>query len=485
MKKDSTMKKVGSSERGMSERRRVLIFINILISSIACSMLTTALTTALPPVIKDLGVSVTTGQWLTSGYSLAMAIAMPLTAFLIDRFPTRRLYLSAILVFITGSFLCGISSDFPMMMLGRVIQAVGNGILTSMTQVITLSIFPAEKRGQAMGWYGLSVSAAPIAAPTVAGILVDTVGWRMIFFGVLGIMVIALVYALIVFTDILDNTPKQFDITSFVLSVLAFGGLTLGVGNIGGSSFLSMAVLLPLVIGVLGGLLFARRQLCLKDPFLELRILKNKNYRTSVLGSMLLYFAMMGSSIILPLYAQHTVGVSATRSALMLLPGSLASVLVSPFAGRIYDRIGIRKLFIIGAFGLTVSNLLMMVVTIDMSVWFAGGINAIRNASIGCLMMPLVTWGASSVSKNKTAHATALLTSLRTIAGAMGSAVFVGIMSAVEKNGQATYGTLASIHSIHVTFLAMGSTAAILILVAFLGTRKAVLSVPTMGQVEQ
>lgn len=456
----------------LTEKKRMLIFVNVVISCIACSMLATALSTALPPIVRDMNISVTTGQWLTSGYSLMMAITMPLTAFLVNRFPTKRLYCTAIMIFSIGLVICAVAPSFPLMMIGRLLQAAGNGMLTSMAQVITLTIFPAEKRGTAMGWYGMSVGAAPIIAPTIAGIMVDLVGWRMIFIASLVIMIIAFIYAIIVFEDVLDNVKKKFDVISFVMSALAFGGVTLGIGNIGSCGFTDIQVILPLIIGIIGSGLFVYRQLHMDEPFLELRTLSNKDYAVSVIGSMLLYFIMMGSSIVLPLYAQQTLGLSATISALMMLPGSALSAVISPYAGKIYDKIGIRSLFISGSVGLTISNALMIFINADMSVWIAAVINIVRNVSITCLMMPLVTWGASTVEKELTAHATALLTSLRTIAGAIGSAVFVAIMTMVADNSLEKYGANASMHGVNMTFLAMTITGIILILLALLGTSR-------------
>lgn len=460
------------SKTELTGKKRMLIFVNVVISCIACSMLATALSTALPPIIHDLDISVTTGQWLTSGYSLAMAITMPLTAFLINRFPTKKLYCTAIMIFIIGLLVCVFSTNFPLMMAGRLLQAAGNGMLTSMAQVITLTIFPAEKRGTAMGWYGMSVGAAPIIAPTIAGIMVDLVGWRMIFIAALVIMVVSLIYALIVFEDVLENMNKKFDVISFIMSAFAFGGVTLGIGNIGSYSFADIQVIIPLILGIVSSVMFVYRQLHMDEPFLELRTLSNKDYAVSVIGSMLLYFIMMGSSIVLPLYAQQTLGLSATTSALMMLPGSALSAIISPYAGKIYDKIGIRSLFISGAVGLTISNVLMVFINMNMSVWIAAVINIVRNASITCLMMPLVTWGASTVKKEMTAHATALLTSLRTIAGAIGSAVFVAIMTIVAENSVETYGKNASMHGVNMTFLAMTVTGILLILLGILGTSK-------------
>lgn len=455
-----------SKTEEMTDRKRFLIFINILITCISSSMLSTALTTALPPIIKEFQVDVTTGQWLTSGFSLAMGIMMPLTAFLITRFRTKKLYLTAIGCFVAGLLICVAAPNFYIMMAGRILQACGNGILTSMAQVILLTIYPPEKRGTIMGWYGLSIGAAPVVAPTLAGILVDLSGWRMIFFISIAIMLVSFVFAICVMGNVLETQDKRFDVVSFVLSAFAFGGITLGIGNIGTYSLGSVQVLPALLIGVVGSVFFVYRKFHLEQPFLDLRILKEKNYTWSVIGSMLLYLVMMGSSIIMPLYVQTIMGYSATISGLVTLPGSLVMAVISPFAGRIYDRLGMKKLFVSGAALMLLSNLGMFLLTPEMSIWLASFYNAVRCAAIGCLMMPLVTWGISGIPETKTADGTALLTSLRTIAGAIGSAVFVGIMIFVASRSEGTYGDRAQMHGLNLTFLAMSCTTLILLLIA-------------------
>ncbi len=457
----------------VSDRKRKLIFVNIVISCIASSLLATALTTAMLPITTDLNVPVTTGQWLTSGYSLVMAIVMPLSAFLITRFPTKRLYASAILIFIIGLLISGLAFNFPMMMVGRVFQASGGGMLTSMAQVIILSIFPAEKKGTAMGWYGLSIGAAPVIAPTLAGILVDTVGWRMIFFLVLIIMAISFVYCLLVFENVLGTEKKKFDISSFIFSALAFGGITLGIGNIGTYGVMSVMVLLPLIVGIVFAAVFSTRQVHMDKPFLDVRILKNRDYAVSVIGSMLLYLNVYGGTVILPLYVQQTLGMSATLAGLITLPGSLASIIVSPFAGRIYDKLGMRFLFVIGSVGLIVSNGLMIPININTGLWVALVLNIIRNASVACMMMPLVTWGASTVSLEKTSHATALLTSLRTIAGSLGTAIFVAVMTIAAANSSVRLeASEASMHGVSMAFLGMLISDVVMLALAVWSTSK-------------
>lgn len=315
-------------------------------------------------------------------------------------------------------------------MIGRIFQACSNGVTSSIAQVILLSIYPIEKRGTIMGWYGLSIGAAPVIAPTLAGIIVDSFGWRMIFVCSFVIMLISVIYACLVMKDVIETTIKKFDVVSFLLSATAFGGLTLGIGN-ASQGITSYMFICPLLIGVVGGIFFVYRQLHLSHPFLEIKVFKNFQFSLSVFNSMILYFIMMGSSILLPLYIQNILGYSATISGLVTLPGSLVMAFVGPIAGKIYDKLGMRKLAITGAIGLFIGTLGMFLLTIDTPVVVTAILNVIRNIAIGCLMMPLVTWGISDLNEKYTADGTALLNSLRTMAGAMGTALFVGIMNLV------------------------------------------------------
>lgn len=450
----------------LSEKKRTLIFICIVINCIATSFLATALTTALPAIIEDLKITVVTGQWLTSGYSLVMAIMMPLTAFLITRFPTKKLLLSSLAIFILGLFLSIIAPNFWVMMVSRVLQAGGNGVLSAMAQVILLTIYPPEKRGSIMGWYGLSVGAVPVIAPTIAGVIVDLFNWRAIFIISIIVMIFSFIFAIIIFDDVLETSKKKFDIISFVMSAIAFGGITLGIGNVGTYEFFSLNVLGIFAVGCLSGILFTHRQFNIAEPFLELKVFKNKNFTLSVIGSMLLYLVMMGSSVIMPLYVQSILGKAATISGLVMLPGSLAMALTSPFAGKLYDKFGIKKLFITGALFMLISNIGMFFITMNTPVWIAAIYNVIRSVSIGCLMMPLVTWGISNINSDLTAHGTALLTSLRTVAGAIGSAVFVSIMTITTSLTTASLGENASIHGLNMAFLSMAFATVILLLVS-------------------
>ncbi len=453
----------------LTDRKRTLIFVNLVVSGIATSILSTAMTTALPALVKYFRVSTSIGQWATSGYSLAMGVVMPLTAFLITRFPTRKLYMTGIGGFIAGLLFSIFAGNFELMMVGRVLQACGNGVLVSAAQVIILTVYPAEKKGTMMGTYGLATTAAPIIAPTVAGMMIDAFGWRSIFYLVLVIMAVSFVISGIVFEDVLELQDKKFDTISFVESIFAFGGITMGIGNITSFGVFSIQAGLPLLIGVVTCALFLIRQCGLDRPFLDVKILSNRNYAVSVISSMVLYLVMMGSSVIMPLYVQSVMGYSAVVSGLVTLPGSLATAVVSPFAGRLYDKIGIKKIFIAGSAALLISNIGMFFLTMNTPLWVAAGFNVIRNISIGSLMMPLLTWGTSNVKPQKVADASSLLTSFRTISGSIGSAVFVGIMTMVSANSIATYGDDALMHGMNISFLWMAVGSLVLLLISIFG----------------
>lgn len=456
----------------LTNRKRTLIFINLLITGIASSMLSTAMTTALPPVIADFGISVNTGQWITSGYSLVMAISMPLAAFLISKFPTKKLYIFALSSFIMGLLISMVSGNFVIMMIGRVCQAFGGGMLTSLGQVIILSIYPTEKKGTMMGYYGLATAGAPVISPPIAGVLVDSVGWRAIFSIPLVIMLLSLIWASMVMENVFELQNKKFDIISFIESIFVFGGITLGIGNLSSYGIVHVQTLLPLGLGVVTAILFTYRQLHMETPFLDIATLKIKGYLISVIGSMLLYMVIIGSSVLLPLYVQSIMGYSATISGLVTLPGSLVTALASPFAGKIYDKIGVKKLFIIGSICMLLSNLGMFFISHDTPLIVASLLNVIRGGCSGAMMMPLLTWGTSHMENTKVADATALLSSFRTLAGSIGSAVFVGIMTLISKMSADTYGNVSQMHGMNVSYLFMAITSGIMLLVAIYGTKE-------------
>ncbi len=452
----------------LPDRRRNLIFINVVISCCAASILQTALNTALATISRDMNIDNTTAQWLVSGYSLAMGIVMPLTAFLIRRVKTKRLYLFGLCLFIIGLLIDIVAPNFIILLIGRVFQGCGNGILISMTQVVILSIFPPSRQGTAMGWYGLAVSAMPAIAPTLGGVLVEMISWRAIFLLALIVLVVALLMALKVFDNVLDTAKLTLDKLSFILSVLAFGGLTLGIGNLASYGIANPSVYISLIVGIVALIFFVRRELGQKEPFLDFRIFTIRAVVLGVIGSMILYFVLMGSSVLMPLYVQNVKGGTAIMAGLVTLPGSVAMAVISPFSGRIYDRMGIRRLFLIGSALMALSSFLMFFLRVNQSLALPSIYNVVRCVAIGLMMMPLITWGTTNAGKEHMADASAMLSSLRTIGGAIGTASFVGISTAVAVRAAGSGSAAdpsAQMRGMNIAYLVMALTSLVMLLI--------------------
>ena len=417
------------STQQITSAQRLRIFVTLVTTCVALALLSTALNTALPPLMADLGVSAGVGQWAVSGYACAMAVATPLTAFLSTRFPTRPLYLCALGLFLVGTFASALAPVFGVLMVGRVVQACANALIANVTQVSIMSMFPKSERGRAMGWFGLATSAAPIAAPALGGIVVDLAGWRWVFGCVGLICCVSFAAALVVMRNVLQTAPKPFDPVSFVLSLMAFGGLTIGLGNVVALGLASPVVWGALAFGLVTAVFFVRRQLASSQPFLKVQIMAVRDFRVAVAASVLLYAVMMGAAAVLPLHIQGALGQSATLSGLVVLPGAACTAAVSPVAGRLFDRFGVRALLLVGGVLSAVSCALMCLPALAASLPALCVLNALRCTAVGMLTMPLMTWGNGAVPSMDMPHASALLTSLRNLAGALGVAIFVGVFA--------------------------------------------------------
>ncbi|MCI1634673.1 DHA2 family efflux MFS transporter permease subunit [Bifidobacterium sp.] len=466
--------------------RRNLIFAVMLAASIAGGFAQTSLTTALPSVMHDLNINAVLGNWLTSGFSLAMAIIVPATAFMMKRFHTKALFITGIAIFTIGLFMAAVAPTFNVLMLARVIQAIGCGISLSMTQVIILAIFPISSQGTAMGVYGLAVGAAPVIAPTLTGLIVDSLGWRPIFWISAIISSLVLLLAIFVMDNVLENQAIHMDITSFLLCGFGFAGMQLGLSNLGTSAFFSPEVIGTFILSAMSLLAFVMRQKRLQEPFLNLRLFRNRSFSMAVALICILYAIMIAGSTIIPIYLQQMRGFPVTESALMMLPGSLVMAAITPLAGRLFDNIGPKPLTIVGMTALVISSVGFSLLTDSTNPLYVIIIFTIRLIAVGLMMMPITTWGIASVEQRYTSDASALLTSLRTLAGAFGSAIFVAVMV-----GAASLPTLHSLdipipHSIaglDISFAGMTALSVIGLILAIIAFRKPKLATTKVDEV--
>ncbi|NGP44648.1 DHA2 family efflux MFS transporter permease subunit [Bacillaceae bacterium SIJ1] len=394
----------------------------------------TLLVTALPPIMDDLGITENTAQWLTTVFMLVNGIMIPITAFLTETFTTRRLFLVAMGLFATGTFIAMVSPNFSILMVGRVVQASGAGIMMPLMQTTFFRIFPLEKRGQIMGLVGLVIAFAPAIGPTLSGYLIEHLPWRSVFYVVFPIAVIDLIIAYFVMKNVTVQTFPKIDILSIVLSTLGFGGLLYGFSTAGSENVSFLNTGLPLIVGAVALVWFIYRQLNLKEPILEFRVFKVRIFTLSTIISMIVFMTMIGVETILPIYMQKMLGFSPLESGLMLLPGAIFMGLLSPITGRIFDKFGARRLAIIGLMLVTVGTGFLTQLTATTSFMYLVVFYTLRMIGTAMVMMPVTTAGLNAMSTKQLPHGTAMSNTMRQISASVGTAMLVTIMTTMASN---------------------------------------------------
>ncbi|KAB1645383.1 DHA2 family efflux MFS transporter permease subunit [Adlercreutzia muris] len=447
--------------------RKELVMVGVLLVGVLLAVLNqTLLSPALPAIMADLQVDATTVQWLTSGYSLVEAVVIPLSAYLIGRFSTRQLFISAFALFTAGSLAAAIAPNFWVLLLGRVLQAACTGMSMPMVFTVILLVFPREKRGTAMGVIGLIIGFAPAVGPSVAGLLVDSVGWRALFAIVTALSVVVIVLAVAVLKNYGDFARAPFDRLSVVLSTAGLVCLLYGLSTFASSDNMIVTVAL-MVAGLALCLLYVRRQLKLPEPMLQVGILGTRKYATSVIVIVIVQAALMGTGVITPLYIQGVLGFSATMSGVAMLPGALIGAFMGLVSGRLFDRFGVRRVVIpgvivavLGASGLVRLGIDSGFITLTLTY-------TVLVVGLQFTMTPLNTWGVNSLPNSVIQHAQGVSNTLNQVAASMGTAVLVSISAlapAVAPDAPALEQSYLGDHMAFITTFALMCVAALIIL---------------------
>ncbi len=417
---------------------RSLLVVVLLIGTFCTVLNQTLLATAFPTLMKEFDISASTVQWLTTGFLLVNGIMIPVSAWLINSFSSKKLYISAMTTFLIGTIICFLAQNFSVLLIGRLIQAIGVGLSMPLLQNIMLTIFPPEKRGSAMGMAGIVIGLAPALGPTLSGWIIDHYSWRDLFGMVIPIVILVLVLALFFMKSVIELTHPKIDTISAILSTIGFGSLLYGFSSVGDKGWLSKEVLGFLIIGIIFIFLFSKRQLKIEHPFLELRVFKSKTFTIAAVLAGVTNMAMIGAEMVLPLYIQNIRGESAFHSGLMLLPGALVMGLMMPITGAIFDKRGARKLAITGMFILTSATLPFAFLTSKTSVIVIVVLYAIRMFGISMVMMPVTTSGMNALPAHLISHGTAVNNTFRQVASSIGTAILISVLTNVTKNNLPT-----------------------------------------------
>lgn len=389
----------------------------------------TLLNIALPSIMTDLNVNTATVQWLSTVFMLVSGIMIPTTAFLIQKYSVRRLFLAAMGLFTAGTIIGGIAHIFPILLAARVVQAAGAAIMMPVLMNVMLVSFPIEKRGAAMGVFGLIIMFAPAIGPTLSGWIVEHYNWRMLFIFIAPISLLIFLSGIFLLKDKKEKVDLRLDFLSVVLSTLGFGGLLYGFSSAGNAGWGSPQVYLSLIIGVISLILFISRQSRLKEPMLSFTVFKFPSFALASIIIMIINMALFSGFLMLPIYAQSIRGISPMDTGLMLLPGAVLNAFLSPVTGRLFDKYGGRILAVIGLTITTVTTYFFSQLTFETSYVSLIVLHALRMIGMALTMMPVSTNGLNELPARFYPHGTAMNNTLNQVSGAIGTALLVTIMS--------------------------------------------------------
>lgn len=446
-------------------QKTLMINLVMLVGAFIAILNQTLLTPALPSIMADMNIGASTAQWLTTGFMLVNGIMIPVTAYLIDRFTTRKLFFVSMGIFTLGTALAAVSTTFPMILAARLLQAAGAGVMMPMGQTILLLTLPRQYRGLGMGIIGLVIGVAPAVGPVVSGLVVESFGWHILFKAMVPLALLTIVFAYFFLENMGETSHITLDMPSVILSTLGFGGLLYSFSALGSYGFNNL-VAVTLLIGVISLLLFVRRQLHMEQPLLKMDILKNHRFALSVVLTMLVQAALNVGVVLNPIYIQTIRGFGASVSGFLMLPASIAMLIMSPISGRLFDKFGPRRLAIPGLFLTAVFTIPMVLMDENTSLYYLAFVYTIRTIGLSMVNMPLNTWGLNSLDNRVMAHGTAIGNTFRQVAGSLGTAILITVMSIVVANSADPTAIQSQIHGVNMAYFG----AAIMMFTAFILT---------------
>ena len=421
-----------STQAPLDDARTTLVLRVLTVAAFVVILNETLMMNALPPLMRAFDIDAATGQWLTTGFMLTMAVVIPMTGWLLQRLSLRTAYGLAMVTFVVGTVLCALAPTFVVLLLGRVVQAAGTAVMMPLLMTTIMALVAPERRGRVMGNVTLAMSVAPALGPTVSGALLQLGSWRWIFGVVLPIAVVVGLVGTRLLRGGEPGRTASLDVLSVVLTAVGFGGVVYGLSGLGeldgGGGSRSVWAL---VVGVVTLALFVWRQLTLQrsgEPFLDLRTLTVTRYAVPLALLCLSFMSLIGVMLLLPLALQEVRGMSALRSGLMLMPGALAMGLLGPTVGRLYDRLGPRPLVVPGAL-VVAATMAGLALSVQHAPWWAlVGLHTALSVALALLFTPSFTAGLGALPPAVSSHASALLGASQQVAGAAGAALVVAVL---------------------------------------------------------
>ncbi|MDN4606106.1 DHA2 family efflux MFS transporter permease subunit [Sporosarcina highlanderae] len=396
----------------------------------------TLLNIALPVIMNEFQVKPSAVQWLTTGFMLVNGIMIPASAFFVQKFTNRRLFLTAMTLFSIGTALAIFAPTFGLLVAARMIQASGSALMMPLLMNVMLVAFPIEKRGSAMGIFGLVMFTAPAIGPTLSGWIVEHYSWRTLFEIVLPFAILSIVFALWKLKNITPNTNVKLDVFSLALSSVGFGGLLYGFSSAGEKGWDAPIVYGTIAIGAISLIVFILRQLRMENPMLDFRIYKHPMFALASVISIVLSVAMFSGMILTPLYVQEVRGISPFEAGILMLPGAVVMGIMSPITGKLFDKYGAKVLALTGLTITVITTFYLSRLELTSGYYYLMMLYTVRMFGMSMVMMPIMTNGLNQLPMRSNPHGTAMNNTLQQVSGAIGSAILLTIMTKrMERSG--------------------------------------------------
>lgn len=389
----------------------------------------TLLNIAIPTIMEEFSVAPSSVQWVTTGFMLINGILIPTSAFFIQKFTNRRLFLTAMSLFTIGTALAMVAPNFLLIVVARMIQASGSAMMMPLLMNVMLTAFPVERRGAAMGLFGMVMFTAPAIGPTLSGWVIEQYSWRMLFGIILPFAIFTIIFALFKLRNITPNRDVKIDVFSLVMSSIGFGGLLYGFSSAGEHGWGSVDVYGTIIVGTIGLVGFIIRQLRLDEPMLDFKVYKYPMFALASVISIVMSVSMFSGMILTPLYVQTIREISPFHSGILMLPGAVIMGIMSPITGRLFDRYGARALSLFGLIITIVMTFQLSRLTMDTGYFNLMALYTVRMFGMSMVMMPIMTNGLNQLPMVLNPHGTAMNGTLQQVSGAIGSALLLTIMT--------------------------------------------------------
>ncbi|MNK39432.1 Multidrug export protein EmrB [compost metagenome] len=410
-------------------RQHLPLLIVLMVGLFLAILNQTLLNVALPHITNEYGITTNTAQWLLTGYMLVNGVLIPLSAFLIERFGVRVLFLAAMFCFTLGALICGVAGSFSVLLTGRLIQAVGGGVLSPLVMSVILFIFPPEMRGKGMGIFGLAMMFAPAIGPTLSGWVVQNYDWHILFSGMIPFGVIVIIIAFFKMRNIEQPKLIKLDYMGTLSSLAGVGLLLYGLSEAGTKGWGDTEVMTCIIIGAILVAFFVIWEMRTRNPLLNMGVFRFGIFSLSNVINIFVTASMYAGMLLIPIYLQNLRGITPLDSGLLMLPGAIVMLIMSPISGILFDKVGPRPLAIIGMVITTVTTYQLTKLTLDTSYSYILIIYMVRYFGMSFLMMPIMTAGMNQLPRDLNKHGTAMSNTLRQVSGSIGTSVITTIFT--------------------------------------------------------